>query len=90
MKTVNALAVRNRLGEILEALERTGEPVLVSKGKRVRAALITIEDFQRRFLDKQAEERREELLARIRGLRRHRVGDRDSVEVLRELREGGR
>lgn len=90
MKTVNALMMRNRLGEVLGYIERTGEPVLVSKGKRVLAALVPIEAFERRFLDKQVEEKRAELLARIKGVRRNRIGDRDSVEVLRQIREGGR
>ncbi len=88
MKTVNALTVRNRLGEVLDYLERTGQPVLVSKGRQVRAALVPIEDFRRRFLDRQAEDRRAALLAEIHGLRRNRIGDRDSVETLREIREG--
>jgi len=39
MKNVNALKVRNQLGEILAGLEETGEPVLISKGRRVRAVL---------------------------------------------------
>ncbi len=90
MKTVNALTVRNRFGEVLDYLERTGEPVLVTKGKRVRAAIVPIEDFRRRFVDKQAEERRAELLAQVQSARRSRIGDRDSSEVLHETREGGR
>ena len=53
MRTVNALEVRNRLGALLDDLERTGEPVIVSKGRRPRAVLISVEDFQRRFLDRQ-------------------------------------
>ena len=34
MKTVNALKIRNNLGEILDLLEKTKEPILVSKGRR--------------------------------------------------------
>lgn len=86
MDTVNALEVRNRLGEVLDRLEKTGEPVLVSKGRRVRAVLITPEDFQRRFLDRQVEERRIELLDRIRAMRRPSISPRSSLDHLRELR----
>jgi hypothetical protein len=48
--------------------------------------LITIEDFQRRFLDRQAEEEREKWRQGLQELRAGRVGGRSSLEVLRELR----
>ena len=86
MKTVNALTVRNRLGEVLETLTRTGEPILVSKGRQVRAVLITPDDFQKRFLDVQAAEARERLLRSIRKARGGKTTERSSLEVLRELR----
>ena len=34
MKTVNALQIRNHLGQVLQELEETKEPVLVSKGRK--------------------------------------------------------
>ena len=86
MKTVNALKVRNHLGEILDLLNKTGEPVLISKGKKLRAALITLEQFQTRFLDYQAEEKKRELLDAIARLQDHRIGKKESLNVLRELR----
>ena len=86
MKTVSALEVRTHLGKILENLEKTKVPVLVSKGRRVRAALITIEEFQRRFLDRQTEERKAELLRRIEEARKPSISEKTSVEILRELR----
>ncbi len=86
MKEVNALDVRNHLGAILDDLEKTKEPVLVSKGRRVRAALITVEDFQQRFLDRQTEEKKAELLGRIKEARRPGTGAKTSLEILRELR----
>ena len=90
MDTVNALELRNHLGTILDRLEKRREPILVSKGRKVRAVLITPEDFQRRFLDRQAEEKRKELLDRIRELRAPARDRRTSLEVLRELRGYGR
>jgi PHD/YefM family antitoxin component YafN of YafNO toxin-antitoxin module len=86
MKTVNALQVRNHLGKVLQELEETKEPILLSKGRKVRAALITIEDFQRRFVDRQAEEAREKWRNALGELRAARVGDRSSLDTLRELR----
>ncbi len=86
MKTVNALQVRNNLGKVLQELEETKEPILLSKGRKVRAALITYEDFQRRFLDRQAEEAREKWRKALQQLRAARVGPRSSLDTLRELR----
>ena len=86
MKTVNALKIRNNLGEVLELLHKTGEPILVSKGRQIRAVLITPEQFQKRFLDYQAEEQKKQLLETIKGLRVDSIETNSSLEVLRELR----
>jgi prevent-host-death family protein len=86
MRNVNALEVRNRLGGILDELERTGEPVIVSKGRRPRAVLISVEDFQRRFVDRQADEQRRALLDRVKAARAAGIGGADSLTVLRDLR----
>jgi len=89
MKTVNALKIRNNLGEVLELLTKTGEPILISKGREVRAVLITPEQFQKRFLDYQAEEKKKQLLETIKSLRVDSLETKSSVEVLRELRGYG-
>ena len=86
MKTVNALKVRNHLGEVLEELRKTGKPILVSKGRKIQAVLITPEQFKTRFLDFQAEEEKKRLLELIKGLREKRHGTKNSIDVLRELR----
>jgi PHD/YefM family antitoxin component YafN of YafNO toxin-antitoxin module len=86
MKEINALRLRNHLGEIIEELNTTGEPVLISKARKIRAVLITPDQYERRFLDYQAEEKKKKILAEIAGLRAERIGAVDSVEVLREMR----
>lgn len=86
MRTVNALKIRNNLGEVLDLLNDTGEPILVSKGRKLKAVLITPEQFKRRFLDYQAEERKRQLLETIKGLRDDSLERKGSIEVLRELR----
>jgi len=86
MKTVNALKIRNHLGEVLEELNRTKKPILVSKRRKIQAVLITPEQFKKRFLDYQAEEEKKQLLDRIKGLKRKSKGTKKSIEVLRELR----
>lgn len=86
MKTVNALKIRNHLGEVLEELNKTGKPILVSKGRKIQAVLITPEQFKKRFLDYQAEEEKNRLLEVIKGSKAKRQGTKDSLEILRELR----
>jgi len=86
MKTVNALKIRNHLGEVLEELNKIGKPILVSKGRKIQAVLITPEQFKKRFLDYQAEEEKKRVLDTIKGSKAKRRGDKDSVEVIRELR----
>ncbi|MBN2372290.1 type II toxin-antitoxin system Phd/YefM family antitoxin [bacterium] len=86
MKTVNALKIRNNLGEILDTLAKTKEPILISKGREIRAVLITPEQFKRRFLDFQAEERKKELFDTIKSNRLKTMEEKDSLTILRELR----
>jgi prevent-host-death family protein len=86
MKTVNALKIRNHLGEVLEELNKTGKPILVSKSRKIQAVLITPEQFKKRFLDYQAEEEKNRLLEVIKESKAKRQGTKDSLEILRELR----
>jgi len=89
MKTVNALKIRNNLGEVLDMLDKTGEPILISKGRQVRAILITPEQFQKRFLDYQTEEQKKQLLEAIENMKDVGIDKKSSLDVLRELRGYG-
>jgi PHD/YefM family antitoxin component YafN of YafNO toxin-antitoxin module len=85
-RTVNALEKRNRPGAVLDGLERTGEPIILSKGRRPRAVLISMEDLNRHLVDRQAEDRQKQLLERAMAARAPGVPGPDSLIVLRELR----
>ncbi len=89
MEEVNALKVRNNLGEILDRLHNTGEPILISKGRRIRAVLVTPEQFEKRFLDWQVEHDRKRFLETVIQLRRIKKGKSSSLAVLRKLRGYG-
>ena len=86
MDTVNALKLRNNLGAILDQLTETGEPILVSKERKIRAVLITPEQYEKRFVDWQAKKEKEKFLDDIKSLKNKRIGKKDSVSVLRQLR----
>jgi len=86
MEVVNALRIRNNLGEILDLLNDKGEPILISKGRKIRAVLVTPEQFEKRFLDWQAKEERKRLLEGVKRLRRRKKESLSSMTVLRQLR----
>ncbi len=86
MEEVNALKVRNNLGEILDRLSETGEPVLISKGRKIRAVLVTPEQFEKRFLDWQVRSEKKKFLNNFEKLRKGKRGNLSSLTVLRELR----
>ncbi len=86
MEEVNALKVRNNLGEILDRLNETGEPILISKGRKLRAVLVTPQDFENRFLDYKVKEDKKRLLDGMRALKRKKKESVESIELLRQLR----
>ena len=88
MKLVNALQLRQSLGRVLRQLERQGTPVLVARGRTPVAALISLKDYRERFADREADERRRDVVARIRKLRFGRSAKGTTLDLLRELRSG--
>lgn len=86
MEEVNALTIRNNLGEILDRLNAKGEPILISKGRKIRAVLITPEQFEKRFLDWQAKKEKELFLEAVKNLKRKKREASSSIEVLRRIR----
>ena len=86
METVNALKLRNNLGAVLDQLTESGEPILVSKDRKIRAVLITPEQYEKRFLDWQAKKEQKKFLKVIKQLKDRKIGDMDSVSVLRQIR----
>jgi PHD/YefM family antitoxin component YafN of YafNO toxin-antitoxin module len=86
MEEVNALKIRNNLGEILDRLNDKGEPIYISKGRKIRAVLVTPEQFERRFLDWQAKEEKRLFLEAVRSLRKRKKENLSSLSILRQLR----
>lgn len=86
MLEINALELRTKFGKILNTLEEKGEPILIQKRHKIAAVLVTPEQFERRFLDFQSEEKKRALLDRLRKLRGKRRGKENSLAVLRKLR----
>ena len=83
---VTALELRNRLGEILDTLDREQAPIIVEKGRKPRAVLIPIQLYRERFLDLQEKELRERLVEEFRDAPVPAL--RDTVAELHRLRYG--
>jgi prevent-host-death family protein len=87
MHKTNALAVRRALGTVLRRLQRDGEPILVERNREPAAVLISLRDFEERFVDKIAAGERERLARDILAMRaRARPARRKAVDLVRELR----
>lgn len=89
MNTVNALKIRQNLGQVLDLLDAEG-PVLIEKNRQPRAVLISIEDYQRKFAREEQIRRRQEARKRIDAIREAAgpwEGEKSIVETIRELRD---
>lgn len=86
MKRVNALEPRQSLGKVVAGLQGGGEPILVEKGRKPVAVLISLRDFQERFVEKAAAEARIRVLEGMDRLAMLSVDGTPPVDALRELR----
>lgn len=85
---VTALELRNRLGSILDRLDKDQEPIIVEKDRKPRAVLLPLALYRERFLDFQERALRDELVKEIRETAPRAV--RNTVAELRRLRYGDR
>ena len=81
MKKTNALKLRQSLGMILKDLQKTGQPLLVEKDRKPAAVLITVEDYFKRFVDREADEQRKELVSRIAKTKLKLPKNKTSLEI---------
>jgi prevent-host-death family protein len=88
METVNALQLRQSLGRVLRRLERTGRPILLEKDRKPAAVIISLEDYQKRFVDVEADRVRVEMVERIRQAGLRTPKGVSSLDLLREARGG--
>lgn len=88
MKTVNALTLRQSLGKVLQGIQKTGESVLVEKDRKPAAVLISLDDYKKRFVDREADEARWAIVDRIRNADLELPKGMTAVNAVRRLREG--
>lgn len=86
MKRVNALELRQHLGRVLRSLEKDGEPVVIERQRQPAAVLISLADYQKRFVDKDADQQRRAIVARIRELQFTAPRGKTTLDLLRKVR----
>ncbi len=86
MKTVNALKLRQQLGSVLRSLQESGRPVLIERNSKPAAVLISLEDYQKRFVDRDADEKRKDMVALILKTRLQLPAGKSTLDLLREGR----
>ena len=87
MRKTNALDLRQNMGKIVSDLLKTGQPVLIEKSRKPVAVLISLADYQARFVDKEADEKRKELVSEIRKAQLTLPEGSSSLALVRKLRE---
>jgi PHD/YefM family antitoxin component YafN of YafNO toxin-antitoxin module len=88
MKSVDALTLRQSLGRVLRQLERGGEPILVERRRQAAAVLISLRDYRERFVDREADAQRRDVVARVKALRFGTKQGRTTLDLLRDIRAG--
>jgi len=80
--TINALKLRQSLGKVLDRVKRSDEPLIIEKGRKPIAVLISFKAFEERFVDYREDRKRQELLE---AFRRNAV--KPAVNTLKAVRE---
>jgi len=87
MNMVSALDLRQSMGKVVRKLEAGGEPVILSRGNKPVAVLISLKDYQERFAAKAAQMQVRAVAQEIRSLARPAKEQVSTDDLLRELRD---
>jgi prevent-host-death family protein len=86
MKTVNALKLRQQLGSVLRSLQESGQPVLIERNSKPAAVLISLDDYQKRFVDREADEKRKQMVETLLRTRLRLPAGKSTLDLLYEGR----
>lgn len=84
--SINALSLRQSLGRVLRQLAKGGAPIIVEQRGKPAAALIRLDDYQKRFVDISADEQRRAVVQRIRELKFEVPRGTTRLDLLRDTR----
>ncbi len=90
MKTLSALDLRKRLGEVLDSIAQNKEQVMISRANKPLAVIISVDEYEEKILKSRRGEKLKELSTRMdewRAKHREETRDLDVVKAIRELRD---
>ncbi len=91
MKTLSALDLRKKLGEVLDAVAQNNEQVIISRANRPLAVLISVDEFEEKIQKSKQGDKLKELSARMddwRAKHRQETKHLDVIRAVREMRDG--
>lgn len=86
MLKANALILRQSLGQLLKRLVKTREPILIEKNRQAVAVLVTVEDYQKRFVDHDLNDKRKQMIEKIKKADIPLPKGMTSLDLIREIR----
>lgn len=86
MQTVNALRIRQNMGAVIQELQKTGEPILLEKGRLPVAVLISLADYKKRFVDVIADSARRRIIDEIKASQLQLPPNTSSLQLIQDLR----
>ncbi|HUO78484.1 MAG TPA: type II toxin-antitoxin system Phd/YefM family antitoxin [Thermodesulfovibrionales bacterium] len=90
MKTLTALDLRKKLGSVLDDVSMKGEEVIISRGNKPLAVIISVDEYEEKIQKKHREKRLVDVAASMdRWKKKHLKETKiDTVKGVREIREG--
>lgn len=86
MHTANALQMRQNLGAVIAELQKTGEPILIERGRSPVAVLISLADYRKRFVDIEADMARRKIIDEIKSSHIKLPAGVSSLSLIQDLR----
>ncbi len=90
MKTMTALALRKKLGSVLNDVSMRKEQVIISRANKPLAAIISIDEYEEKVLKKNREQKLRDISAKMdqwKEKHKKKTARIDVVKVIREIRE---
>ena len=86
MKHISMVQLRQSVAKIVKMLAKNNEPIILDKGNKPVAVIISLKDFNERFGEKAAEEERLELFRKIDAMAIASKDSRPAEDIVRGLR----
>lgn len=86
MRKVNAVQLRPSVRKLVDLLEKTGQPVVLANGQEPVAAVISMRDYNERFVERAAAGERQSIMDEMDRIAIRSKDETTVVDVVRDLR----